>query len=144
MGPETAPSNPRNRYCLLNQLKLREMLAPKHTHKHVTHTGAILNLEDKTEKVLSLSSQIVAIAYDELGKKMYGLKSGSGGGYELSNDRTIPLEGFSMQVVSNASYTIGESSNLEFILLRGNLMLIASLIKLPTIVFVILYRRASL
>ena len=47
-------------------------------------------------------------------KKVYLDDWCSGGGYTLSNDRNIPLEGFSMQVVSNASYTIGESSNLEF------------------------------
>ena len=47
-------------------------------------------------------------------KKVYLDDWCSGGGYELSNDRNIPLEGFSLQVVSNASYTIGESSNLEF------------------------------
>ena len=47
-------------------------------------------------------------------KKVYLDEWCSGGGYTLSNDRNIPLEGFSMQVVSNASYTIGESSNLEF------------------------------
>ena len=47
-------------------------------------------------------------------KKVYLDDWCSGGGYTLSNDRNTPLEGFSMQVVSNASYTIGESSNLEF------------------------------
>jgi len=47
-------------------------------------------------------------------KKVYLDDWCSGGGYELSNDRNIALEGFSLQVVSNASYTIGESSNLEF------------------------------
>ncbi|MAQ32011.1 MAG: hypothetical protein CMD26_04705 [Flavobacteriales bacterium] len=47
-------------------------------------------------------------------RKVYLDEWGSGGGYKLSGDRTIPLEGFSMSVLSNASYTTGESSNLEF------------------------------
>ena len=47
IGPDTAPNNAKYKYCLLNHLKLCEILAPKQTHKHVTHTGAILNLEDK-------------------------------------------------------------------------------------------------
>jgi len=48
------------------------------------------------------------------GRKVYLDEWGSGGGYTLSGNRTIPLEGFSMSVLSNASYTTGESSNLEF------------------------------
>ena len=48
------------------------------------------------------------------GRKVYLDEWGSGGGYTLSGDRTVPLEGFSMSVLSNASYTTGESSNLEF------------------------------
>jgi len=48
------------------------------------------------------------------GRKVYLDEWGSGGGYTLSGDRNIPLEGFSMSVLSNASYTTGESSNLEF------------------------------
>tara|TARA_Y100000994_G_C15702737_1_gene445838 strand:+ start:918 stop:4475 length:3558 start_codon:yes stop_codon:yes gene_type:complete len=48
------------------------------------------------------------------GRKVYLDEWGSGGGYELSGDRNIPLEGFTMSVLSNASYTTGESSNLEF------------------------------
>ena len=47
-------------------------------------------------------------------RKVYLDEWGSGGGYKLSGDRNIPLEGFSMSVLSNASYTTGESSNLEF------------------------------
>ena len=47
-------------------------------------------------------------------RKVYLDEWGSGGGYTLSGNRTIPLEGFNMSVLSNASYTTGESSNLEF------------------------------
>ena len=48
------------------------------------------------------------------GRKVYLDEWGSGGGYTLSGDRNTPLEGFNMSVLSNASYTTGESSNLEF------------------------------
>jgi len=48
------------------------------------------------------------------GRKVYLDEWGSGGGYTLSGDRTVALDGFSMSVLSNASYTTGESSNLEF------------------------------
>ena len=47
-------------------------------------------------------------------RKVYLDEWGSGGGYTLSGNRNIPLEGFNMSVLSNASYTTGESSNLEF------------------------------
>ena len=48
------------------------------------------------------------------GRKVYLDEWGSGGGYKLSGDRMVQLEGFQMSVLSNASYTTGESSNLEF------------------------------
>ena len=48
------------------------------------------------------------------GRKVYLDEWGSGGGYILSGNRDVPLQGFSMSVLSNASYTTGESSNLEF------------------------------
>ncbi len=48
------------------------------------------------------------------GRQVYLDEWGSGGGYNLSGNRNIPLEGFTMSVLSNASYITGESSNLEF------------------------------